>query len=157
MTVAEGIAVEAGPEARTKAAANVRLAWLFLLYSLPAVVFFSVAMAPLQVADEYAHFLRADQVSRGVMTQQLGGMVDGGIYAFGHLFEGIHFHPEVKVTAGLATKAGAIGWSAADHDENFQNTRSFPTVVQWQSGKMITVFPKNALLPGVALKNVPRA
>lgn len=50
----------------------------------------------------------------------------------------------------------ANGWGVK-FDENFQNTRSFPTVVQWQSGKMITVFPKKALLPGVTLKNVPRA
>ena len=42
-------------------------------------------------------------------------------------------------------------------DENFQNTRAFPTVVQWQSGKVVTIFPKKALLPGVTLKNVPRA
>ena len=42
-------------------------------------------------------------------------------------------------------------------DENFQNTRSFPTVVQWQEGKLVTVFPDKARLSGVGLKNVPRA
>jgi branched-chain amino acid transport system substrate-binding protein len=42
-------------------------------------------------------------------------------------------------------------------DENFQNIRAFPTVVQWQSGKLVTVFPEKARLSGVALKNVPRA
>jgi len=42
-------------------------------------------------------------------------------------------------------------------DENFGNIRAFPTVVQWQAGKVVTVFPEKALLPGVALKNLPRA
>jgi len=125
MTVAEGVVPEAAVETRTKTTANVRLAWLFLLYALPMMTFFAVAMAPLQVADEYAHFLRADQVSRGVLMQRLGGTVDGGIYAFGHLFDGIHFHPEVTVTDSLAATAGAIGWTAPDHDENFQNTAQY--------------------------------
>ena len=41
-------------------------------------------------------------------------------------------------------------------DENFQNTRAFPTVIQWQAGKQITVFPSEARAAGVALKNTPR-
>lgn len=41
-------------------------------------------------------------------------------------------------------------------DAKFQNTRSFPTVVQWQSGKIVTVFPKDAALPNVKLVNLPR-
>ena len=41
-------------------------------------------------------------------------------------------------------------------DDTFQNTRAFPTVIQWQSGKQITVFPAEARAAGVALKNTPR-
>ncbi len=41
-------------------------------------------------------------------------------------------------------------------DAKFQNTRAFPTVVQWQSGKVVTVFPKDAAQPGVKLVNLPR-
>ena len=41
-------------------------------------------------------------------------------------------------------------------DDTFQNTRAFPTVVQWQSGKQITVFPGEARAAGVTLKNTPR-
>jgi branched-chain amino acid transport system substrate-binding protein len=41
-------------------------------------------------------------------------------------------------------------------NEKFQNTRSFPTVVQWQSGKVVTVFPKDAALPGVKLVGLGR-
>lgn len=39
-------------------------------------------------------------------------------------------------------------------DKNFQNTRALNTVVQWQAGKLVTVFPKNAQGPGVTLKGV---
>ncbi len=41
-------------------------------------------------------------------------------------------------------------------DENFQNTRAFPTVIQWQGGKQVTVFPNAARPAGVSLKNTPR-
>jgi branched-chain amino acid transport system substrate-binding protein len=41
-------------------------------------------------------------------------------------------------------------------DAQFQNTRAFPTVVQWQSGKIVTVFPKEAAQPNVKLVNLPR-
>ena len=39
-------------------------------------------------------------------------------------------------------------------DKNFQNTRALNTVVQWQGGKLVTVFPKSAQGPGVTLKGV---
>ena len=41
-------------------------------------------------------------------------------------------------------------------DDKFQNTRAIFTVIQWQGGKQVTVFPPEARGPGVALKNVPR-
>jgi branched-chain amino acid transport system substrate-binding protein len=41
-------------------------------------------------------------------------------------------------------------------DEKFQNTRAFPTVVQWQSGKVVTVFPKDAAQPSVKLVSLAR-
>lgn len=41
-------------------------------------------------------------------------------------------------------------------DDKFQNTRASPTVIQWQSGKQITVFPVEARPTGVTLKNLPR-
>lgn len=36
-------------------------------------------------------------------------------------------------------------------DKNFQNVRALFTVSQWQAGKMVTVYPQAALLPGVKL------
>ena len=36
-------------------------------------------------------------------------------------------------------------------DANFQNTNALLTVVQWQSGKTVTVYPEAARLPGAAV------
>ena len=65
-----------------------------------------------------------------------------------------------KVRAAAAkmdkpAKSYATGFGAK-FDEKFQNTRAFPTVVQWQSGKVVTVYPKDAAQPSVKLVNLPR-
>ena len=44
----------------------------------------------------------------------------------------------------------------ARFDKNFQNVRAQFTVSQWQDGKMVTVYPKSAVLPGVTLKPLAR-
>ena len=41
-------------------------------------------------------------------------------------------------------------------DDKFQNTRAFPTVIQWQAGKQVTVFPAEARSAGIVVKNTPR-
>jgi branched-chain amino acid transport system substrate-binding protein len=41
-------------------------------------------------------------------------------------------------------------------DKSFQNLRAGLTVSQWQGGKMVTVFPKLAVVPGVTLKPLAR-
>ena len=41
-------------------------------------------------------------------------------------------------------------------DKNFQNLRASPNTAQWQSGKMVTVFPKQAVSAGVTLRNLAR-
>jgi branched-chain amino acid transport system substrate-binding protein len=41
-------------------------------------------------------------------------------------------------------------------DDKFQNLRAQPTVIQWQGGKQVTVFPGDARAAGVGLKNTPR-
>jgi len=41
-------------------------------------------------------------------------------------------------------------------DDKFQNVRAFPTVIQWQAGRQVTVFPNEARPPRVALTNTPR-
>jgi branched-chain amino acid transport system substrate-binding protein len=65
-----------------------------------------------------------------------------------------------KVRAATAkmdkpAKSYATGFGAK-FDAQFQNTRAFPTVVQWQSGKIVTVYPKEAAQPNVKLVNLPR-
>ncbi|MEI7783852.1 MAG: ABC transporter substrate-binding protein [Betaproteobacteria bacterium] len=44
----------------------------------------------------------------------------------------------------------------AKFDNNMQNVRAWFTASQWQSGKMVTVFPQNAALPGVTVKSLAR-
>ena len=41
-------------------------------------------------------------------------------------------------------------------DKSYQNTRAYFTASQWQSGKMVTVFPKAAVLQDVTLKPLGR-
>ena len=41
-------------------------------------------------------------------------------------------------------------------DKNFQNLRASPNTAQWQSGKMVTVFPKQAAPAGATLKSLAR-
>ena len=41
-------------------------------------------------------------------------------------------------------------------DKNYQNTRAYFTASQWQGGKMVTVFPKAAVLQDVTLKPLGR-
>lgn len=44
----------------------------------------------------------------------------------------------------------------AKFDKNMQNVRAWFTASQWQAGKMVTVFPQNAALPGVTVKPLGR-
>ena len=41
-------------------------------------------------------------------------------------------------------------------DDKMQNVRAYPTVIQWQSGKQVTVFPNEAKPTSVSVKNLPR-
>ena len=47
------------------------------------------------------------------------------------------------------------GGYGAKFDDKLQNIRAFPTVIQWQSRKQVTVFPPEARPAGVNLVNVP--
>ena len=53
----------------------------------------------------------------------------------------------------LGTYANGFG---AKFDDTFQNTLALPTVVQWQSGKLLTVYPVQASLPGTKVTDLPR-
>ena len=65
-----------------------------------------------------------------------------------------------KVRAGAAkmdkpANSYASGFGVK-FDDKFQNLRAQPTVIQWQGGKQVTVFPNDARAAGVGLKNTPR-
>ena len=58
-----------------------------------------------------------------------------------------------KWTSRSSTYATGFG---VKFDENFQNTRAFPVVAQWQDGKMVTVFPLDATPEGAKLADMRR-
>ncbi len=102
------------------------LAWLYVIYALPMIVFLSIAMPPFQVPDEYSHAMRADQVSRGNLVSFGGsGTVDGSLRAFGQFYTGIPFHYERKHTAEMARAAAAVDRDMPDHNEVFSNTAQY--------------------------------
>lgn len=124
------------------------LAWLFLAYALPTILFLAVAMPPFQVADEHAHALRADQVSRGTLVSpRLGGSIDGAVYAFGRLNDHLRFNYDAKETVDIARKSAALRWTMPDRDGNFQNTAQYgpalyaPQVVGIWIGKLFGLTP----------------
>ena len=65
-----------------------------------------------------------------------------------------------KVRAAAAKMDKPIGSYASGYGvkfgQDFQNLRATLTTTQWQSGKMVTVFPKEAVAPGVVLKSMAR-
>ncbi len=54
--------------------------------------------------------------------------------------------PEGSYPSGYGVKFG----------KDFQNIRANLTTTQWQNGKMVTVYPKEAVVPGVVLKPLAR-
>ncbi len=68
--------------------------------------------------------------------------------------------------AGIALLAGAAALTqpvfaqqpgfGVKFDKTFQNLRASPNTAQWQSGKMVTVFLKEAAPPGVTLRSLAR-
>ena len=58
-----------------------------------------------------------------------------------------------KLDKPEGTYASGFG---AKFDKGFQNMRATFTTTQWQGGKPVTVFPKEAVVPGVVLKPLGR-
>lgn len=57
-----------------------------------------------------------------------------------------------RTAAGVTKPAGSFANGFGQQfDQTYQNTKALLTVVQWQSGKTVTVYPKNAALPGAKL------
>jgi branched-chain amino acid transport system substrate-binding protein len=101
---------------------------------------------------------RAKYKSDPIQTQSLTSFVGTQI-----LFEAIQAagstEPQ-KVLAAAAKMDKPIGTYlngfGVKFDKNFQNLRAVTTTVQWQDGKVVTVFPKTAVNTGVVLKPMTR-
>jgi hypothetical protein len=129
------------------------LAWLFLVFALPTILFLAVAMAPFQVTDEHNHALRADQVSRGTLiSPRIGDHVDGAIYTFGRLHDYLSFHYDAKETGDVAKASAALRWAVPDQWENFQNTAQYgpalyaPQAIGIWIGKLLGLNPAWTIL-----------
>ena len=101
---------------------------------------------------------RAKYKSDPIAPQSMAGYVGLQI-----LFDAVKAAGSVdveKVRAAAAKMDKAEGSYATGFgvkfDKTFQNLRASPNTAQWQSGKMVTVFPRQAILPGVTLKNLAR-
>jgi branched-chain amino acid transport system substrate-binding protein len=101
---------------------------------------------------------RAKYKTDPIQTQSLTSFVGSQI-----LFEAIQVagstEPQ-KVLAAAAKMDKPIGTYlngfGVKFDKNFQNLRAVTTTVQWQDGKVVTVFPKTAVNAGVVLKPMTR-
>src|SRR5208283_183802 len=86
------------------------LRWLFVVFAVPLVILLAIITPPFQVADELAHLQRADEIGHGeIISERLGGTIDGGWIELGSLYQAMPFHPEVKESVAQATEAGGVG------------------------------------------------
>lgn len=95
---------------------NKILPWLFLVVSLPIVMFCALVTPPFQPVDEGAHFMRADQFSMGQLIakrideRKSGGLANAGITEVARLFDGLFGNPAVRVNPDTLARARAIPW-----------------------------------------------
>ncbi len=102
------------------------LGWVFLGYAVPFIIVLSIITPPFQVADELAHLQRADEIGHGeIISERLGGTIDGGWIEIGATYQAMPFHPEVKETIAQATEAGGVRWLGSKDHINFQNTAQY--------------------------------
>ena len=101
-----------------------------------------------------ARIAKSDPIQTQTMTAYVGMQI---------LFDAIKAagSTEVEKVRAAAARMDKPAGSYANgygvkFDKNFQNLRASTTTVQWQSGKLVTVFPKNAVSPGVILKSLAR-
>jgi len=96
---------------------------LFLALGLPMVIFFSLAVPPLQVPDEENHLFRADQISRGeLMGTRRGGEIGGAVSA-----PLARFVDSIEASGKMALEGGASSAS----DWTARTFESFPNTVQY--------------------------
>ncbi|MGH7042355.1 MAG: ABC transporter substrate-binding protein [Acetobacteraceae bacterium] len=99
-----------------------------------------------------ARYHEAPQAAQGMSAYDGFLMMGEAINAAGSM-------DPVKVRAAAAkmdkpmhSYAGGYG---VKFDAHFQNVRALPTVIQWQDGKQIVVWPEAARHPGAELRDIP--
>ena len=109
-------------------------------------------------AKDFLNAYRTKYKADPIAPQSMAGYVGLQI-----LFDAIKTAGSVdpeKIRAAAAKMDKAEGSYATGFgvkfDKNFQNLRATPNTAQWQSGKMVTVFPKQAAPAGVTLKSLAR-
>lgn len=105
-----------------------RLVWVFLFFALPTVLFLSISIPPFQNADEYSHFERSFQVSRGGFLGRSGGYVDNAVGDLNSIYDGIGGHVKVKLTEAKEAAAERVRWTGQGNYHDFSNTTSYPPV-----------------------------
>ena len=102
------------------------LAWLFVLFALPIVIFFDVTVPPGEVPDEQFHILRAASILNGeiighrITYPSNGTSVSvGGVYVDRQLlYAASGLWPatgETKMTRAISDRLGGLRWTG-DHD-----------------------------------------
>lgn len=109
-------------------------------------------------AKAYADAYRAKYKSEPSLAQSMNAYAGMQI-----LFDAIRAASSIEVDKVRAAAAKmdkpvgsySTGWGVK-FDNNFQNERAFMATHQWQSGKMVSVFPKSAVVQGVTLSGLAR-
>ncbi|WP_022948811.1 DUF2142 domain-containing protein [Methylohalobius crimeensis] len=130
---------------------------IYLILATGFTALLLILMPPYQNADESAHFMRADHISRGGIIghrdgKSSGGTIDAELMLLGGAVQGIPFHTENKINAEALKSAARIHWNGATFDAWFQNTAPYPPTLYFPSvlsiwvGKALDLSVLNTLL-----------
>lgn len=104
--------------------------------------------------DAYRAKYKSDPIQTQSLTSFVGTQIlFEAIQAAGSTEPGKVLAAAAKMDKPIGTYLNGFG---VKFDKNFQNLRAMTTTVQWQDGKVVTVFPKTAVNPGVVLKPMTR-
>jgi branched-chain amino acid transport system substrate-binding protein len=109
-------------------------------------------------AKAYLSAYRAKYKSDPIAPQSMNGFV--GLQILLDAIKSAGSVDFAKVRDAVAKMDKPIGSYATGYgvklDKNMQNVRAIPVTAQWQSGKLVTVFPEKAMPAGAQLKSLAR-
>jgi hypothetical protein len=139
------------------------LAWLFVLFALPIVIFFDVTVPPGEVSDEPAHIVRAASILHGKIighraTATFNGkpVAVSGVDADWQLYfaaDGLHGSGEEKMTRAISDRLGGLRWTR-NHFIAVSNTAQYfpafyvPAALGLGIAHLVGVQPFHAILFG---------